>query len=810
MLSVFYCIILFIKLNKGQVMANATNKLIFSTIVTGFLVSCGGGGSSSTATTDVNQSTSESNTTTDTNTTVTKAGNSSGGGDMSGTGTLTSYTLPSSPYEGEGKRLLAIYMIGSDLERKYGSGTSDFNELVAGYNALSEDAKSQIDVVVAFGGANKSGWKGMKIATMSQIVADSSDGVYGNSGNYDYVANEANMGYKETVKFFLQYLKANYSEHTYKFLDMWDHGSGYGYFLGPDDYYGAASSDHKILHTYDATEVFKAVGLKFDVIGFDTCLNGTMEVAKFSKDYADYLLASEELEPGHGWNYSDVVKTFATATDLNTFGKNLVDSFIDTENHVTSKTLSFVDLSKYTALETNFNKLADVLKGVDNDNALKKALIPTVTNTRGYSVDKEDNTIKTTMDVHHFATLLKSNLHRNNNTDHAAYTLATNVINSAKDYVLYSRQDGTRSYSQGVAVFSMNNKSYKYYGTYERVSDSWYNAINAYVNMSALDTTEPTVTAQSSSTTVNMTALEKQYRDWCREYAQMGLDAETALEYENECLAYFGLQALSSGKYRGVGTSLFTGESNAFINKNSKSKLRNSEATMNVTTATFSDDNIKRVRTVYGNLLDGDFLTTSVIEAKPMMDQNGSAQTYFTPIWNQKWYTFVYEEGKESVWMPLEFKERQSSGNVIYVGEIDYIDANNDYTNYPEDEKFDYARLEVTVDANNKLVSHNIKPYTIEDINGSEQTIFGKTIGEFKVNDQVRFYSQSFDMEADETFFNPEGDFVSVKQAFNLQVEELQFEDDNGTALDYYYVMVAEDVNGNMTFSNLQKAQKDN
>lgn len=43
---------------------------------------------------------------------------------------------------------------------------------------------------------------------------------------------------------------------------------------------------------------------KFDILGFDACLMAAFEaVAKFSK-YCDYYLASEELEPGHGWNWN--------------------------------------------------------------------------------------------------------------------------------------------------------------------------------------------------------------------------------------------------------------------------------------------------------------------------------------------------------------------------------------------------------------------------------------------------------------------------------------------------------------------------
>src|SRR5690606_5837113 len=39
-----------------------------------------------------------------------------------------------------------------------------------------------------------------------------------------------------------------------------------------------------------------------DMVGFDACLMATYEVASALAPYADRLVASQELEPGHGWD----------------------------------------------------------------------------------------------------------------------------------------------------------------------------------------------------------------------------------------------------------------------------------------------------------------------------------------------------------------------------------------------------------------------------------------------------------------------------------------------------------------------------
>jgi hypothetical protein len=67
---------------------------------------------------------------------------------------------------------------------------------------------------------------------------------------------------------------------------------------------------------------------KFDILGFDACLMMAFEaVAKFSK-YCDYYLASEELEPGHGWDWNalDVLQS-ANVSPL-ALASSIADGFL--------------------------------------------------------------------------------------------------------------------------------------------------------------------------------------------------------------------------------------------------------------------------------------------------------------------------------------------------------------------------------------------------------------------------------------------------------------------------------------------------
>ncbi|MCX6689149.1 MAG: clostripain-related cysteine peptidase, partial [Methanoregula sp.] len=110
-------------------------------------------------------------------------------------GTAAAADLPSNQV----KTQVIMYLVGSNLESQGGTGTDDIVEIINGYG--NTDPKN-LDVIVAFGGANKTGWKGMKIATMDDLKRDGQDGKFGN-GNYLYSDPSADMGSGQSFSKFL-------------------------------------------------------------------------------------------------------------------------------------------------------------------------------------------------------------------------------------------------------------------------------------------------------------------------------------------------------------------------------------------------------------------------------------------------------------------------------------------------------------------------------------------------------------------------------------------------------------------------------
>jgi len=142
-------------------------------------------------------------------------------------------------------------------------------------------------------------------------------------------------------------------------LVLWDHGGGY-YGFGSDDTTGVGA-----LMSVPNIDAGVSAGLQragisqFDVIGFDACLMATLEVAEQLKGKAKYLLASEETEPGHGWDYGAL--TGAATLDAVTLSKKLIDGYAaqaQTEGTAEAITLSLVDLAKLGPIEDAVTALA--------------------------------------------------------------------------------------------------------------------------------------------------------------------------------------------------------------------------------------------------------------------------------------------------------------------------------------------------------------------------------------------------------------------------------------------------------------------
>ena len=236
---------------------------------------------------------------------------------------------------GEDTVTIMVYMCGTDLESKYGMATKDLNEMIRA------ELSDKINLIICTGGCSK--WNNSRISnTRNQIFR-----IYGN----DLEMLEDNFGNSSmtdpgNLTRFIQYCDSRYKADR-NMLIFWDHGggsvSGYGY----DEKNPNASP--MTLTAIDSA--LKAAGVKFDVIGFDACLMATLETALVCNNHADYLIASEESEPGTGWYYTGWLNKLSDNTSESTvmIAQKIIDDFVAAScsaSPAAKVTLSVVDLSE--------------------------------------------------------------------------------------------------------------------------------------------------------------------------------------------------------------------------------------------------------------------------------------------------------------------------------------------------------------------------------------------------------------------------------------------------------------------------------
>jgi hypothetical protein len=104
-------------------------------------------------------------------------------------------------------------------------------------------------------------------------------------------------------------------------------------------------------------------GKKLDILGMDACHMAMVEIGAQIKSSAIYMVGSQEIEPGRGWDYSQVLKKFKTGSMTpKDFAVQIVDAYgAQYNNSFADLTHSAVDLTNYEALEQNIDTTAKAL-----------------------------------------------------------------------------------------------------------------------------------------------------------------------------------------------------------------------------------------------------------------------------------------------------------------------------------------------------------------------------------------------------------------------------------------------------------------
>ena len=326
---------------------------------------------------------------------------------------------------GEDTVTIMVYMCGTDLESRGGMASSDINEM------LGAKLSDKVNLILYTGGCKA--WKNDVISSQVNQIYQVKDGKLN--------LLEKDMGDKKmvdpaTLTGFIKYCNTNFPANRNELI-FWDHGggslTGYGY----DEKYASAGS----MNLSGINKALSDSGMKFDFIGFDACLMATLENGLMIEQYADYLIASEETEPGVGWYYTNWLTEFSKDTSMATVnvGKIIVDDFIDVcaqKCKGQKTTLSVVDLAELK--NTVPNELTEFAKSTNDiiKNDDYKKVSKARNNTREFAQSSKIDQI----DLVNFC-------------DNLGTSEASELAKALKGAVKYNRTASNMTNSNGISIY---------------------------------------------------------------------------------------------------------------------------------------------------------------------------------------------------------------------------------------------------------------------------------------------------------------------------------------------------------------------
>ena len=285
-------------------------------------------------------------------------------------------------------------------------------------------------------------------------------------------------------------------------LILADHGAGWdGGWYDDDPVEGSSFRTQDIDDALGKIIARTGIGA-FELVGFDACLMGQLEVMSAIAPHAKYAVASEETEPSIGWAYA----SFLSALNKNPamtgkeLGKAIVDSYIKKDFRITDEdaryiyaegdytaksvaddmmvdtTLSTIDLSEVKDLNGALNDLTLALMDV-NQKLVSKAR----TYAQSYTSVFEEKVPPSYIDLGNFVDLLLESV-----DDPKVIKAAEQVQLALKKAVTSETHGVERPGSSGLSIYFPTSKLYT--TTFGKKSDYPYSAyVGRFANASLWD-----------------------------------------------------------------------------------------------------------------------------------------------------------------------------------------------------------------------------------------------------------------------------------------------------------------------------------
>ncbi len=210
--------------------------------------------------------------------------------------------------------------------------------------------------------------------------------------NYSWTESELNTGDPGTFINYATWAVREYPAKKY-FVILGGYGEGW-IGLMHDMNNGQGETDILSLNELEyglkaiSKEIYAVNGNeKIDVLGLDACYMGMLEVMYQVKDYADYLVSSENEEALDGWPYDKLIETIINNPEMDSslFSTSIVDTYLDSVKGNPSEmsnvlTLSVVNLELIGEVVKEIDILSSLLLELKSENTKKLMLVERITN----------------------------------------------------------------------------------------------------------------------------------------------------------------------------------------------------------------------------------------------------------------------------------------------------------------------------------------------------------------------------------------------------------------------------------------------
>lgn len=347
------------------------------------------------------------------------------------------------------KWMIFWYICGTDLEEESWAATEDLEEMENGH--LPPNAS----VIVQMGGAQQ--WHnslGNANGTMRYLY--NSDG-FSTLEEMPY----QDMGDQSTLQDFLAYSAQYPAEH--KMVIIWDHGGGTLGGACYDSKTGNHLSLNDIQAAFDAVYPASPDNPPLDIVGFDCCLMATYDTANMLYGTAKYMVASEELEPGCGWYYTDIMDAIGNNPDITPaqLGTAICDGYVkgcqaaDSANNIT---LSVLDLSYMPNITAAYENWGSKVSNSSPASGVLTNYVRSCSTVEQYGGDNEGNQI----DLGHLALKTTNITSQESNA----------FLNALKQAVVYKVNGPYRSHANGLSGFYPTSGNSEDVDKYEKVASS--------------------------------------------------------------------------------------------------------------------------------------------------------------------------------------------------------------------------------------------------------------------------------------------------------------------------------------------------